>query len=178
MPQSKLSNNTINIDIDFMSKKWQLIKNIDEFVMDSATQIIKLSPLSKFLKNRIIDLSISLCSNSQIQKINKKYRQIDLPTNILSFANLDEKNIQLNGLNKTIGKAQFIYLGELILSYEYIQNEIKINHKNYYHHLTHLLTHGILHLIGYDHEDELMAKKMENLEIKILKKLNINNPYK
>ncbi len=179
MSQSKLSTSPINIDLEFHSKKWRNIENIDDFIIDTINKILINSPLKNFIKKGcLIELSIILCNNLQIKKINKKFRKIDKPTNILSFANLDEKNIQINGLNKTIGKSQFIFLGELILAYEYIQNEIKFNHKNFFHHMTHLLAHGILHLIGFDHEDENMANEMENLEIKILKKFNINNPYK
>jgi probable rRNA maturation factor len=179
MSQSKLLTKSINIDLEYISKKWRNIENIDDFLIETINKILINSPLKNFLKKGfLIELSIILCNNLQIKRINKKFRKIDKPTNILSFANLDEINIQKNGLNKTIGRSQFIFLGELILSYEYIQNELRFNHKNFFHHLTHLLTHGILHLIGFDHEDQNMANKMENLEIKILKKLNINNPYK
>jgi len=179
MSQSKLLTKSINIDLEYISKKWRNIENIDDFLIETINKILINSPLKNFLKKGfLIELSIILCNNLQIKRINKKFRKIDKPTNILSFANLDEINIQKNGLNKTIGRSQFIFLGELILSYEYIQNELRFNHKNFFHHLTHLLTHGILHLIGFDHEDQNMANKMENLEIKILKKFNINNPYK
>lgn len=179
MSQSKLSITSINVDLEYYSKKWRNHENIDDFIIEATNKILKNSPLKNFIKKGcLIELSIILCNNSQIRKINKKFRKIDKPTNILSFANLDETKIKTNGLNKTIGKSQFIFLGELILSYEYIQNELKNNHKNFHHHLTHLLVHGILHLIGFDHEEESMATEMENLEIKILKKFNINNPYK
>lgn len=63
------------------------------------------------------------------------------------------------------------------MGFEYIKNEAENNNKKFNDHLTHLVIHGILHLIGYDHEDAKMASEMENLEIKILKQLGINNPY-
>jgi probable rRNA maturation factor len=169
----------VNIDIEVKSKKWLEIKNIEKFIESQAIKILAKSPLAEFLNKKInFDLSISLCSNLQIRKINREFRDKDKPTNVLSFGNLDEKIIQQSGLNKAIGTNKYIFLGDIILSYEYILKEAKSQGKIFHDHLTHLTAHGILHLLGHDHEEEKMAKIMENLEIKILKKLNINNPYK
>jgi len=183
MSQPKFSNNfvqkLVNIDIEVKSKKWLEIKNIEKFIESQAIKILAKSPLAEFLNKKInFDLSISLCSNLQIRKINREFRNKDKPTNVLSFGNLDEKIIQQSGLNKAIGTNKYIFLGDIILSYEYILKEANDNEKDFKNHLTHLLLHGILHIIGYDHEEEEMAKIMENLEIKILQEFNINNPYK
>ena len=183
MSQPKFSNNfvqkLVNIDIEVKSKKWLEIKNIEKFIESQAIKILAKSPLAEFLNKKInFDLSISLCSNLQIRKINREFRDKDKPTNVLSFGNLDEKIIQQSGLNKAIGTNKYIFLGDIILSYEYILKEANDNEKDFKNHLTHLLLHGILHIIGYDHEEEEMAKIMENLEIKILQEFNINNPYK
>ena len=168
----------VNIDIEIKSKKWLELKNIEKFIESQAIKILVKSPLVEFLNKKInFDLSISLCSNLQIKKINREFRGKDKPTNVLSFGNLDEKIIQQSGLNKAIGVNKYIFLGDIILSYEYILKEAKSHKKNFNDHLTHLILHGILHLIGNDHEEEKMAKIMESLEIKILNKLNINNPY-
>ena len=182
MSKSKFSNRTlsrlVNIDIEVRSKKWLEIKNIEKFIESQAKKLLENSPLEEFLKQKIhFDLSISLCSNLQIKKINREFRKNDKPTNVLSFGNLDEKIIQKHGLEKAIGNNKYIFLGDIILSYEYILNEAESHKKNLKDHLTHLILHGILHILGHDHEKEKMAKIMENLEIKILKKFNINNPY-
>ncbi len=168
----------VNIDIEVKSKKWLELKNIEKFIESQALNILAKSPLLEFLDKKInFDLSISLCSNLQIRKINREFRNQDKPTNVLSFGNLDEKIIQKYNLKKAIGTNKYIFLGDIILGYEYILNEAKNHKKNLKNHLKHLLLHGILHLLGHDHEEEKMAKIMENLEIKILKELNINNPY-
>ena len=182
MSQPKFSNQfvreLINIDIEVKSKKWLELKNLEKFIELQTYNILTKSPLAQFLHKKInFGLSISLCSNLQIKKINRQFRHQDKPTNVLSFGNLDEKIIQQSGLNKAIGTNKYIFLGDIILGYEYILNEAKQHQKDFKNHLTHMLLHGILHIIGYDHEGEKMAKIMENLEIKILQKLNINNPY-
>ena len=183
MSQPKFSNKIVrklvNIDIEVKSKKWLEIENIEKFIESQVIKILVKSPLVEFLNKKInFDLSISLCSNLQIRKINREFRGKDKPTDVLSFGNLDEKIIQQSGLNKAIGVNKYIFLGDIILSYEYILKEANDNEKDFKNHLTHLLLHGILHLLGHDHEEEKMAKIMENLEIKILQELNINNPYK
>ena len=183
MSQPKFSNKIVrklvNIDIEVKSKKWLEIENIEKFIESQVIKILVKSPLVEFLNKKInFDLSISLCSNLQIRKINREFRGKDKPTDVLSFGNLDEKIIQQSGLNKAIGTNKYIFLGDIILSYEYILKEANDNEKDFKNHLTHLLLHGILHLLGHDHEEEKMAKIMENLEIKILQELNINNPYK
>ncbi|MBM3590226.1 MAG: rRNA maturation RNase YbeY [Alphaproteobacteria bacterium] len=186
MPQSKSQLKSpiksvvksINIEVEVKSKRWLEINDIEKFIKSQSVKLIELSPLKKYLKNgSLFEASISLCSNTQIKKINQQFRNIDKPTNVLSFANLDEKIIQKHGLKNAIGKAKYIFLGDIILGFEYIKNEAKNNNKKFNEHLTHLVIHGILHLIGYDHEDLKMASVMENLEIKILKQLGINNPY-
>jgi len=96
----------------------------------------------------------------------------------LSFGNLDEVNIRQNALKHALHGQQFFILGDLILGLEYIEKHCKKNQIDFNNHLTHLILHGLLHIIGYDHEiNDKEAKIMENLEIKILKKLNIKNPY-
>ena len=70
-----------------------------------------------------------------------------------------------------------LLLGDIVIAYETVKKESLAQKKKFHEHLTHLILHSILHLIGFDHEDEKMAKIMENLEIKILKTLKIQNPY-
>ncbi len=182
MSEFKFSNKKlrklVNIDIEIRSQKWLELKNIEKFIKSQTKKLLEASPLEEFLKQEIhFDLSISLCSNLQIKKINQQFRKIDKPTNVLSFGNLDEKIIQKHGLKKAIGINKYIFLGDIILSYEYIVKEASNHEKDFKDHLTHLILHGILHLLGHDHEKLQMAKIMENLEIKILKQFNINNPY-
>lgn len=105
-------------------------------------------------------LSIVLADNAFVKNYNRDYRSKDKPTNILSFSSEEEG-----------------YLGDLLLAYEIIEKEAIEQEKSFDHHVLHLLVHGTLHLLGYDHEAEEQALLMENIEISILSQLGIENPY-
>ena len=100
---------------------------------------------------------------------NLKWKGINKPTNILSFLN-DDKVFSFED--------NMIYLGDIIISYETISKEVKNKKINFQDHLSHILIHGILHLKGYTHEKEEDTRSMQNEEKRLLKNLNIKNPYK
>lgn len=106
------------------------------------------------------EVSIVFSSNDQIQSLNKTFRHKDKPTNVLSFPSSEKEE-----------------LGDIILAYETVMQESKISGILPLHHTVHLIIHGFLHLLGYDHDEKNDADHMESLEIKILKHLNIKNPY-
>lgn len=174
----KIKHNNLDIEVEIISKRWLKIINIEKFIKSQTAKLIKLSPLHEFLNMGVsFGVGLSLSSSALIKKINAEFRGIDKATDILSFGNLDENIIQSFGLKKAIGNNQYIYLGDLVLAYDYIEKEAQKQNKNFNDHLSHLILHGLLHLIGFDHEQQEMAKIMEDNEIKILQKLNIANPY-
>ena len=69
------------------------------------------------------------------------------------------------------------YLGDLVFASETIIQEAALEKKPLNHHLQHLMVHGFLHLVGYDHESDIEAEEMESLEVRILDRLQIPNPY-
>jgi probable rRNA maturation factor len=69
------------------------------------------------------------------------------------------------------------FLGDIIIAYETVKREALSEHKDFADHFTHLVIHGFLHLLGYDHIEDADAEKMESLEIELLAELNIPNPY-
>lgn len=109
-----------------------------------------------------LELSVMLASDAKLKELNAYFRNIDKPTNVLSFPyeDLDEH-----------------YLGDVAISYETIHKEAKEQEKQFQHHFAHMLLHGFLHLLGYDHIDDNEKNEMETLEISILKNFNILNPY-
>ncbi len=124
-----------------------------------------------FFKKKILNLSILLTNDAEIKEINYKYRNLDKPTNVLSFkSKIDEKNYFKN-------TEQEIYLGEIIISMERIYRESKINNVLFKDHFMHIFLHATLHILGYDHKINSDRKKMENIEILILNNLGIKNPY-
>ena len=109
-------------------------------------------------------ISISFSGDKKVMELNNCFRKKKSATNVLSFPS----NYKFNNT---------LFLGDIIFSIETIIREAKRDNKSLQNHLTHLFIHAVLHLLGYDHESDAQAERMENLEIAILKTLNINNPY-
>ena len=169
----------IIVDILQKSTRWQQQKNICTFLLKTTKKILPYTSLANFLqkKSNILQLNIILLADLQIKKINQQFRQQNKPTNVLSFANLNEIELQTTNINQVLGKSSFVALGDLLFAYQTIQKEAHQQNKTFQNHLTHLLVHGILHLLGNDHQQPEMAKIMEEQEISILHTLNITNPY-
>ena len=111
------------------------------------------------------ELSIVLANDEFVRELNKKFRGKNEPTNVLSFpADLDNMNL--------VGDIPS--LGDIVLALETVLSEAQ---ENLSQHISHLIVHGCLHLVGHDHLEEVEAVKMETLEIEILKTLNIKSPY-
>jgi len=156
---------TLNFNIT--DKNWQ--KN-DQTIIETAIKTLFEQIELKTPKICEVEISISLSDNNFIQSLNKQYRNIDKPTNTLSFP---LSKIDINQQHYQ----EFLPLGDIILAYGQIHNEAKTQTKTFHNHLSHLTIHSTLHLLGFDHQNEIEASIMENLEIKILKKLDIDNPY-
>ena len=124
--------------------------------------------------NKEIYLSILLTDNDYIKKINKKFRKKQSSTNIISFPS---KDFNLLKYKKNNYFKNSLHFGDVIISLEKLFSEAQEENKNFKNHFYHILLHGLLHLLGYDHNDEASAKKMENLEISILNSIGIDNPY-
>lgn len=110
--------------------------------------------------NQPCEISIVLSDDAHIRTLNRDYRGKDKATNVLSFPQDDP-----------------FLLGDIILAIETITREAEEQNKSFNAHLTHMLVHGCLHLLGHDHEDDDEAQIMEDLEVRILKQLKIKNPY-
>ena len=116
------------------------------------------------------ELAIMLTDDDGIRTLNKNWRGIDKPTNVLSFPALQPTGPRDNGDAPRM-------LGDIAIAYETAHAEADAEHKLFSHHLSHLAVHGFLHLIGYDHEKDDEAEIMEELERKILAQLGIPDPY-
>ncbi|MBF6649027.1 rRNA maturation RNase YbeY [Methylobacter sp. BlB1] len=115
--------------------------------------------------NQDIEMVIRIVDEAESAQLNEQYRHKKGPTNILSFPFEVPDGIELN------------LLGDLVICAPVVVREASEQHKPLGHHWAHIVVHGVLHLLGYDHIDDDEAELMEGKEIEILKKLNINNPY-
>ena len=111
------------------------------------------------------ELVVRLVSPVEIQVLNKEYRSKNQVTNVLSFSS----DIPLE-IGETI-------LGDVVICVDVVREEAVLGSKAFSNHLSHMAIHGILHLLGYDHDDLPSANKMEGIEIEFLKKIGVNNPY-
>ena len=114
-------------------------------------------------------LTIRLSNDKEVKVFNLKWKGINKSTNILSFLNNDKIFSFENNM---------IYLGDIIISYETLLKEVKSKKIDFQDHLSHILIHGILHLKGYTHDKEEDTRLMQNEEKRLLKNLNVKNPYK
>ena len=110
-------------------------------------------------------ISIFFSGDKKVKELNNSFRKKRSATNVLSFPS----NYKFNNT---------LFLGDIIFSIETIQREANRDNKSVANHLIHLFIHAVLHLLGYNHETEQQAKKMEDLEVEILRNLRIDNPYK
>nr|CRH04630.1 Putative metalloprotease [Candidatus Magnetococcus massalia] len=123
-----------------------------------------------------LEVSVVLTDDAEVQGLNAEYRGKDKPTNILSFAMDDEE--EALGEPMPWPEDEPRPLGDLILAYETVAREAQEADKPLLEHLTHLLVHGTLHLVGYDHErSDEEADLQEGREIAILDLLGLKNPY-
>jgi probable rRNA maturation factor len=116
------------------------------------------------------ELAVMLTDDAGIRTLNRNWRGIDKPTNVLSFPAL-----QPSGRSGPEDAPRM--LGDIAIAYETTRREADDEQKPFDHHLSHLAVHGFLHLIGYDHEKDGDAETMETLETEILAQLGIPDPY-
>jgi probable rRNA maturation factor len=112
------------------------------------------------------EVSIVLTDDSAIRALNRDWRGMDKPTNVLSFP----------ASGQTAGGDARL-LGDIIIAYETLERECDDESRTFLHHLAHLTVHGFLHLIGYDHQTDRQAEEMEGLESRIMTRLNLPDPY-
>ena len=169
----------VQIDLQIKSKKWLAAKGVEKFIAQILPKLILLTEIKLHFRKKTngLEVAISLVSNAQMKKINQQFRGKNKATDVLSFSALDENLIRAQGFVKATKNQPQIFLGDIVLAYETIAGEALAEGKTFNNHLTHLLLHSILHLVGHDHENDKDAKIMEGLEIKILQKLKMKNPY-
>jgi probable rRNA maturation factor len=115
--------------------------------------------------NQDTEIVVRIVDEQEITELNEQYRHKKGPTNILSFPVEVPFGIELN------------LLGDLVVCAPVLEKEALEQHKALTDHWAHIIVHGVLHLLGYDHNNDDEAELMENKEITILNKLNIKNPY-
>ncbi len=148
------------IDISIEADAW----GEHDLVMLAQKALDAVREAQKLPKN--LELSILACDDNRIASLNTEFRGKAKPTNVLSWPNAIPPQLD-----------QDPFLGDIAIAFETCAREAKEQGKPLTDHLTHLLLHAILHLLGFDHETDAEAEQMETLETKILAKMGIDDPY-
>lgn len=142
---------------------WSTADNMRYSLSELDSLTIKPVPFieEKFGLKEGTEVSVTYTNSKEIRSLNKQYRSVDKPTNVLSFP------------------CDYIHgmLGDIVLAVDVIEEEAKEQGKIFEDHFIHLVVHSFLHLLGYDHIKDAEAEEMEALEVEILKALRIRNPY-
>lgn len=150
----------ITTDVEIQDKRWLSWRASVEADVQATVAFV----LEEQGDKEDYEVSVLLTDDEEIQSLNNQYRGKDKPTNVLSFPQ-DEV---IDGT---------VLLGDVVVAYETVLKEAKEQHKSEYDHFRHMLVHSVLHLLGFDHESEDEANEMESLEVSLLARLNISNPY-
>jgi probable rRNA maturation factor len=152
----------IEADVLVADARWQALAGADDLVRrgaEAAFAVVEGAPDAA-------EVSVLLTDDAAIRDLNRDWRGKDQPTNVLSFP-----------APVPPGAAGPRHFGDIVLSFDTIRREAEDEGKTLRDHALHLVVHGTLHLLGYDHEDEAQAEVMENLEIQALARLGVRNPY-
>jgi probable rRNA maturation factor len=149
-----------SIDIIVQSPLWETETGVETMLHRAIEEA------AAELSTRDAELAIVLTDDSTIRMLNRDWRKIDEPTNVLSFP---ATNARADGAPPL--------LGDIVIAYETSAREAAAEAKPFAHHLAHLAVHGFLHLHGYDHTADEDAETMERLERAILARLGVSDPY-
>jgi len=151
------------------SQDWpseDVLEELVERVIPTATRLLQTEENQPF-PDAAVELSLVFTDDEDVRGINAEWRGQDKPTNVLSFPAFPVAPGQMPGP----------MLGDIVIAYETVAREAVELGKSFDEHLMHLLTHGFLHLLGYDHIEKQEAELMEGLETRILAALNLSDPY-
>lgn len=154
---------------------WPDVIDWDALAVRSARAAIERTPHGELLTTpAIVEISVRLTSDDEVHALNRQYRQKDKPTNVLSFPMVQPDLIDTVSQNSDDGE---LLLGDIVLAHGVCEREAAEKGVSVQEHATHLLVHGTLHLLGYDHMGDDEAEAMEEIERQALATLGIADPY-
>ena len=154
-------------------EEWDSSRSWEDIARKAATAAIAESDYPDLGDtDRSVELSVTLTGDEQVRELNAHWRGKDKPTNVLSFPMAEERDLQ-----RTNVAGPELLLGDIILARGVCEAEAADKGVSVEQHATHLMVHGTLHLLGYDHHDDVEAEDMEAREVRALARLGIANPY-
>jgi probable rRNA maturation factor len=168
---------SLTVDCLVSDEQWRTkLPNLENTCQNLINLVLGNSQLS-LDPGQEVEVSVTLTNDAEIRELNDDHRDQDKATNVLSFPTYEAGELDcITELNLPAGMP--LVLGDIIVALETMQREAELENKKLHDHFCHLIMHGCLHLLGFDHEEEAEAEEMEAFEIKLLKELGIANPYK
>jgi probable rRNA maturation factor len=154
---------TLSCDILLEDQRWAGRMDIDSVVNSVVQTALEVTNVTL---NEMAEASFTFADDKRLQELNKIWRKKDSPTNVLSFPAAEGAALKTSPL-----------LGDVVLAYETIDREASEEGKVFTHHAAHMIAHGFLHLIGFDHENDVQADEMERVETKVLSRLGMPDPW-
>ena len=152
---------------------WDSSSSWNELARGAAEAAIAESAFPQLATSeRPVEISVRLSSDEDVRALNAKWRGKDKPTNVLSFPMLDRSHLFV----ANVAEPELL-LGDIVVARGVCEAEAAEKGVSLEEHATHLLVHGTLHLLGYDHHDDAEAADMEAREVRALHRLGIANPY-
>lgn len=152
---------TVEVDIMVAADEWSAVDGLDPLVRACIAATIAETGIELAESSEV---SVNFCDDAEIRALNARWRDKDAPTNVLSFPTpgpLEARTL----------------LGDIVIAFETVAREAGAQEKSLEDHTRHMVVHGFLHLLGYDHESAGEAEEMEALERRIAASLGMNDPY-
>lgn len=154
---------------------WDTAVKWEGLAQSAVNATLAATPYGELLTtSATIEISVRLTTDAEVQALNRDYRHKDKPTNVLSFPMIQPDLLGTVTQNSDDGE---VLLGDIVLAYETCAAEAADKGISLADHATHLIVHGTLHLLGYDHIDDRAAEAMEQIERDVLKALGLHDPY-
>lgn len=153
----------LSIDVLVQSPQWEALAGAGELAERAVAAALARAGVPV---QAGAELSVALSDDADVRRLNAQWRGLDKPTNVLSFPAAEPGEL-----------ARAPHIGDIVLAYETVAREARDDGKTLTDHTAHLIIHGVLHLLGFDHETDVEAEAMETLEIAALADLGIADPY-
>lgn len=162
------TNLAVEVAVDIADPAWRaVVPDLEGLVTRAAQGALAAACVERAALGGPAELAVRLTDDAELKALNRQYRGKDRPTNVLSFPGDPEDALP----------GEPVLLGDLALAYGTVAREASEQGKSLADHLAHLIVHGTLHVLGYDHETEEQAAEMEALEVRILSGFGIADPY-
>ncbi len=147
----------------------------DDIATRAADAAIRQTPYAAWLNaSACIEIAVRLTSDFEVHTLNRQYRDKDKPTNVLSFPMIQPDLLESVTANSDDGE---VLLGDIVLAHGVCETEAIEREVSLADHATHLIVHGVLHLLGYDHMGDAEAEAMEAMEQAAMVRLGLHDPY-